>query len=226
MSVDTPDSGDVITIANIESMHTDVSGTINAVKQAQMGGSTLGPTQLPSLIHTAVAEEVTDFEEIYVDTTGAFDETDLSSGWSTLTGYTLNGGGSGYELPYDGFIYAYCSLRVSAFNTTDSAGSSDGNEQVWANLWYRKDSVDYQTVRNNRFINVKTALRLSGASNNDQRAVEETISIAWVEKVTAGTLNSIKINAAMNYAQIHPRNGESAIIKNGTVGFFYIPKEV
>jgi len=228
MSVDTPDSGDVITAANIESMHSDVSGTINAVKQAQMGGSTLGPSQLPSLIHTADTLSVK--TDATVNFSTLFDETDIttSGGWARLHSYNLDNGTAGYELPYDGFIYAYCSLRVSRWSTTTGIGSVSGNEQIWANLWYQKDSTNYKFQRNSRFIHIKRKLRPLGTgtpSDDDFFTVEDTISIAWLEEVTAGTLNLITVTTSGNHST-EPLHGDTATIANGTIGFFYIPKVV
>jgi len=229
MSVDTPGSGDLITKTSVESMHTSVAGVINDVKQGQMGGSTLGPSQLPSLIHTADTLSITSAETVTFD--DSFDETsiDTSGGWARLSSYNLdNGGTGGYELPYPGFIYAYCSLRVSEWLAFTSFGSEDGNEQVWANLWYQKDSVNQKLQRNSRFINIKKPTHevFVDASSDDFFTVEDTISIAWLEEVTAGTLNLITITAAGNYGGASSTNADTATIANGTIGFFYIPKVV
>ena len=233
MSVDVPDSGDVITTANIESMHTDVRDAINSLGTEQMGGSTLGPSQLPSLIHTADYLEVKTNDEVVFDAKLNFDESDIttSGGWRRLDNYVLDNGGSGYEIPYDGFIYAYCSLRISAWDSYDGTGSTNGNQQVWANLWYEFDTVNYKFVRNSRFIHVKEFLRKDGnAQSSDKRAIEETISIAWLEKVTPGTLNMITITSAGNHATVSSSsstlNADIAVVNNGTIGFFYIPREV
>ena len=227
MSVDVPDSGDVITTANVESMHTDVRDAINSLGTEQMGGSTLGPSQLPSLIHTADYLEVKTNDEVVFDIN--FDESDIttSGGWRRLDNYVLDNGGSGYEIPYDGFIYAYCSLRISAWDSTDGNGSAHGDQQVWANLWYEFDTVNYKFVRNNRFINVKEFLRKDGSPQySDKRAIEETISIAWIERVTPGTLNMITITSSGNHGTSSPHNADTAVVNNGTIGFFYIPREV
>lgn len=225
MSVDTPDSGDSITKTSIESMHADVAGAINDFGTGQMGGATLGPSQLPSLIHTADSLEITADSTISFNT--IFDESDIgtSGGWARLSDYNLDNGTAGYELPYDGFIYAYCSLRIGSWNSNDTSGTYSGNQTVWANLWYQKDSTNYKFVRNNRFINLKPNLRTSSPQWNDKYTVEDTISIAWLEKVTAGTLDLITITAG-GCPGILSSNALSATVSNGTIGFFYIPKEV
>jgi len=230
MSVDTPDSGDLITKTSVESMHASVLSTINDVKQGQMGGSTLGPSQLPSLIHTADTLSIASAETVSFDT--SFDETsiDTSGGWAELSSYRLdNGGTGGYTLPYQGFIYVYCSLRVSEWSSTDGVGSDDGHEQVWANLWYQKDSVNQKLQRNSRFINIKRpTLWLKDTSltpkDDDNFTVEDTISIAWLEEVTAGTLNFITIMASGNHGGATSLNADTATIANGSIGFFYVPK--
>ena len=231
MSVDTPDSGDVITKSSVESMHSNVQEVVNAVTYGQMGGATLDPSQLPSLIHTADFLDNTTAETF--DYADPFDEADLTSsgGWTELTSYRLNNSGSGYTLPHDGFIYAYCSLRVKDWYFFSSLNHSyAGEEQVWANLFFQFNGSDDKQVRNNRFINLKPPLRelssSSKTSSDDASTIEDTISIAWLEKVSAGTLNKISIVAAANLGGATQISFNDVQIIHGTIGFFYIPVAV
>tara|TARA_R100001530_G_scaffold132841_1_gene105606 strand:+ start:2430 stop:3125 length:696 start_codon:yes stop_codon:yes gene_type:complete len=231
MSVDPPDSGDVVTRGGVESMHNTVASVVNNVNATTMGGATLGSTQLPSLIHTADFLDNTTAEVF--DYSDPFDEADQTStgGWAELTSYILDNGGSGYVLPYDGFIYAYCSLRVSDWDSVVTGEFSyAGEEQVWANLFYKHNGVADKQVRNNRFINLRPPLTpAAGPSFGvDREDIEETISIAWIEKVEAGTLNKISIVAAASEGGASKISSgfDDVTIKHGTIGFFYIPLAV
>lgn len=222
MSIARPDSGTVITKADIQAMHQAVRAPVNAVLESQFDRGALGPHVLPSLLFDGDAIDITDTTLIDAYMTDE-SEADVLANWKLVTGFLLNNATAGYVLP-PCIIVVWATLRVEDFYDPLllTEVKPEQRQQCWVALTRTIDGVESCDLTDLGMVHGQRE-----TTTDIYVECEEVITI-WtvINQSLAGasfSLDSLQVRAAIGDGG--PVAGTSAFykIKGGALGFFAVP---
>jgi len=183
--------------------------------------------------------------------TGWYDLYDGASASATyFPYYRLHNGGSGWTISQDTYLYAFCSVRISTATSdgipirdsaptippasaTAGTGGFEDHQQVWFNLYHTFNGSQENKRSNNRCVIMQMAPTVSRYTHTttaspfhpDDITQEQTVTIAYLTRLSSGTLNRIDLMYALNKGggSVDFDGTDGAVLKHGTMGMFLIP---
>lgn len=158
MPIPTPDSGDIITKADIIAMQSGVLDVANALQLLHLARAGLGPDELPSVI--VVHDVTTTTANTYVTTEFTTEtEAEILATWQDVTNAICDNGGAGYALDEGATIVIIASVRIGKWYESGTTNPinlpstvTDVNQSAWIAIEYSIDGVPSANVSDSGFI--------------------------------------------------------------------------
>lgn len=215
MGVDQPVNGAVIETTDLPDMHETVRQLINNLTSEELGIESLGPFQLPSIVHEFQLQKVT--STTTVSTTPATfneDNNHVRTDWEQILEYVMDNGGSGFVLP-PCILVAWMSVEVGHMDSDISGW----DHQLWLNIHWVKDGAP----------DVESCDSMEISPQNLARDVGKKVTLFKVMDYSgeAGdfTIDSVELWGALNPGSSTPEATPVFNITNGVGGLIALYRQ-